>query len=77
MTQNYMFQTDELVAGDHKTIRIANDGLVRIYNNTQLEVYLQLLTDYILSRVHRDRSRNARLDTFDMRDQHPIFTEEV
>ena len=77
VTQNYMFQTDDLVADDHKTIRIANDGLVRIYNNTQLEIYLQLLTDYILPRVHRDSSGSAALDTFDKRDQHPIFTEEV
>jgi len=76
VTQNYMFQTDELVAGEHKTIRIANDGLVRIYNNTRLETYVRLLTDHILPRLHRDSTGEASLDTF-ANDNHPIFVEEA
>lgn len=76
VTQNYMFQTDELVAGEHKTIRIANDGLIRIYNNTRLETYAHLLTQYILPKLHRDSTGDSSLATFDRSADHPIFIDE-
>lgn len=52
--KSHMFQTDELVPDDTKTILIGRDGLVRIYSNATLRTYLSLLQDYVIPEVHRD-----------------------
>lgn len=52
--KSHMFQTDQLVPDDAKTISIGRDGLVRIYSNATLRTYLTLLQKYVVPEVHRD-----------------------
>ncbi|WP_396610799.1 hypothetical protein ACH9L7_11250 [Haloferax sp. S1W] len=74
--QNHMFQTEKLVPGKEKTIRIANDGLVRIYSKARLDTYLRLLTEFVLPNIHRDRKGESSLKTFENPDGNSIFERE-
>lgn len=52
--KSHLFQTDELVPDETKTILIGRDGLVRIYSNATLRTYLALVKNYVIPEVHRD-----------------------
>jgi len=52
--KSHLFQTDELVPDETKTILIGRDGLVRIYSNATLRTYLTLVKSYVIPEVHRD-----------------------
>lgn len=52
--KSHLFQTDDLVPDNTKTILIGRDGLVRIYSNATLRTYVSLLKDYVISEVRRD-----------------------
>jgi len=73
-TQNHMFWTQKLVGSGTTTVRIANDGLIRIYNKVPLDVYVRLITQYVVPTVHRDNTGSSSLDTFEKTD-HPILEE--
>ena len=75
-TQNHMFSTKRVIGADRITVRIANDGLVRIYNKVPLETYIRLVSEHIVPNVHRDQTGSASLETFEASKDRPIFEED-
>lgn len=52
--KSHMFQTDQLVPEETKTILVGRDGLVRIYSNATLQTYLLLLQNHVIPEIHHD-----------------------
>ena len=75
-TQNHMFGTEQVVGADRITVRIANDGLVRIYNKVSLETYIRLVSEHVVPNVHRDQTGSASLEAFEASKDRPIFEED-
>lgn len=75
-TQGHMFRTDEPAGSTSLTVRISNDGLVRIRNKVALRLYLQLVSTYVIPYVHRDEEGSASLSAFNSNADSPIFEDQ-
>ncbi len=74
--KNHMFQTQDLASDDELTIGMSRDSLVRIYSNSTISVYVRLLTNHVLPRVHLDDESYPSLTAYEESESdHQIYTE--
>lgn len=74
--KNHMFQTQELLSDEELTIGLSRDSLVRIYSNTTIPVYLRLLTNHVLPKLHLDDESYPSLSAYEETEGgHPIYTD--
>jgi len=52
--KSHMFQSDQLIEDDTKTISVGRDGLIRVYSNATIQTYLDLLKSHVVPEIHRD-----------------------
>lgn len=74
--QTYMFQTENLVPGETKTIGLSRDGHVRIYSNATIATFVRLLIEHVIPGIEREVESSPSLEAYDASaEDNPIYEE--
>jgi len=75
--RTHLLKTEELTPGTEKTISLSRDGLIRIYSNASVSIYLRLVIEYVLPEIHRDVESSPNLESYNVATElDTIFTNE-
>jgi hypothetical protein len=72
--ENHLLNTENLVRGEEITLRVSDDGLVRIRNKVEFETFTRFLRDHVLPYAGYKLEYSPSLEAYSGPDQ-PVFVE--